>query len=97
MVVQSLQDVVTLLLECLLLCAFSSFIVFFGPACFEKSLDLIEVVVVDRPATRKVESLVDSLVDDLVDLSDNKVSLTLDRVGYIFIVDTLMNFTLHHS
>jgi len=52
---------------------------------------------VDGPAARKVETMIDSLINNLVNLANHKVSLALDRVRNVFVIDTLMNFTLHHG
>lgn len=96
MIVECSQNVVTLLFKWLFLGALCSLIVLFGPSSFNKPLNFIEIIVMNRSSTRKVQSGINSLVNNFMNFADNEISLHLDGVGDVFIIDALMNLALHH-
>lgn len=95
MVIQGFEDVRALLLKRLLFGALCLVVRLLGPSSLEKPSDLVELKV---PAFifGEVELGVDLLVDDLVNLADDEVALHFNRVADVLVVDSFVDFALHH-
>ena len=75
MIIKGFENIITLLLETFFFSAFSRLIIFFRPACFKKSLNLIEIIFFISIFLSKVKSWINSLVDNFMDLLDYEISL----------------------
>ena len=96
MIVQCLQNVVTLFFERLLFGLFGRFVVSLRPAGLDQARDVAELVV-DSAALTYVKRSEHSARHQLTNLVQHKLGLRLNLLVYILVVNVFVDLALHHG
>lgn len=94
-VVESLQDVITLLFERLLLGLLDGLVVCLRPASLNETWDVAELVV-DAATPADVQAFEYAARDQFTNLVEDELRLCFDRLMDILVVNILVYLALHH-